>query len=111
MTIFAMHLTAVWPSKPRLITIPHHPPRTCQACFKSNRYEPYMVLPMTPMTPMFEEAFHGYGKNKIQHVVHLRYIGFEFSVISHAFVIHFPHLKSASRLTWESKRHTDRQNR
>lgn len=24
-----------------------------------------MVLPMTPMTPMFEEAFHGYGKNKV----------------------------------------------
>ena len=70
-----------------------------------------MVLPVSPTTPMFEEAFHGYGKNKIQHVVHLRYVGFEFSVLAHAFVIHFPHPKSAARLSWESTRRADRENR
>ena len=59
-----------------------------------------MVLPVSPTTPMFEEAFHGYGKNKIQHVVHLRYVGFEFSVLAHAFVIHFPHPKSAAKDRW-----------
>jgi hypothetical protein len=41
-------------------------------CFRSDRYEPYVVLPVSPLTPLFEEEFRGYGKNKIQHIVHLR---------------------------------------
>lgn len=43
-------------------------------CFRSNRYEPYLLLRRcAPTLPPFAEAFTGYGKNKIQHVAHLRF--------------------------------------
>ena len=70
-------------------------------CFRSNRYEPYVVLRKTPWTPRYEERFTGYGKNKIQHLVHLRYAGWRFSVIGRSFLTHFPHHKSAARVEWE----------
>jgi hypothetical protein len=73
-------------------------------CIRSNRYEPYLVLPASPSTPLFDETFTGYGKNKIQHVVHLRLAGFQFSVLSYAYVIHFPHAKSKARLKWDYRR-------
>ena len=66
-------------------------------CFLSNRYEPYVVLMKSPLLPRYEELFTGYGKNKIQHVVHLRYSGWSFSVLARSFLSHFPHHKSAAR--------------
>jgi len=72
-------------------------------CFFSNRYEPYVVLHKTPWLPRYEERFHGYGKNKIQHVVHLRYAGWSFSVLGRSFLTHFPHHKSAARVKWEGE--------
>lgn len=73
------------------------------SCFLSNRYEPYVVLQRTPDLPRFEEQFTGYGKNKIQNLVHLRYSGWRFAVLPRSFLIHFPHHKSAARLEWENK--------
>ena len=73
-------------------------------CIRSNRYEPYLVLPASPKTPLFDEMFTGYGKNKIQHVVHLRMAGFRFSVLSYAYVIHYPHTKSLARAKWDYRR-------
>ena len=70
-------------------------------CFLSNRYEPYVVLRKSPLLPKYEETFTGYGKNKIQNVVHLRYAGWSFSVLSRSFLSHFPHHKSAARVKWE----------
>ena len=72
-------------------------------CFLSNRYEPYVVLAKTPLLPPFEETFTGYGKNKIQNLVHLRYVGWHFAVFPRSFLAHFPHHKSAARMAWESK--------
>ena len=72
-------------------------------CFLSNRYEPYVVLARSPILPPFEEQFTGYGKNKIQNLVHLRYVGWKFSVFPRSFLIHFPHHKSAARMAWERK--------
>jgi len=71
-------------------------------CFLSNRYEPYVVLAKTAALPRFEEQFTGYGKNKIQNLVHLRYAGWHFSVLPRSFLTHFPHHKSAARMAWES---------
>lgn len=73
------------------------------SCFLSNRYEPYVVLQRTPDLPRFEEQFTGYGKNKIQNLVHLRYSGWRFAVLPRSFLVHFPHHKSAARLEWENK--------
>lgn len=69
-------------------------------CFLSERYEPYVVLRRCPSTPLFNEGFVGYGKNKIQHINHLRYAGFTFYVLPQSFLIHFPHPISASRRQW-----------
>lgn len=45
----------------------------------------------TPDTPQFAEQFINYGFNKVQWVEHLRYSGYEFHVLSHAYAIDMPH--------------------
>merc|ERR1712196_261128 len=69
-------------------------------CFKSDRYEPYLVLRHCPTTPRYDERFVGYGKNKIQHINHVRFLGFQFSVVPHSFVLHFPHPTSSAKEKW-----------
>ncbi|KAL3932480.1 MAG: hypothetical protein SGPRY_000683 [Prymnesium sp.] len=69
-------------------------------CIASDRYEPFVLLHRTTETPLFDERFQGYGKNKVQLTVHLRYAGFTFDVLARGFVIHFPHHKSASKHKW-----------
>jgi hypothetical protein len=82
------------------------------SCFKSSRYEPYIVLPVKG-SPRYDERFVGYGKNKIEYIHHLRYQGFQFAVLPREFLIHFPHPKSTSKQSWLSNstkhRYVDRQ--
>jgi len=70
-------------------------------CFKSLRYEPYLVVPRLDTTPGFDERFVGYGKNKIEWIQHLRFLGFVFYVLPRAFVVHCPHPPSVSRQNWQ----------
>lgn len=72
-------------------------------CFSSMRYEPYVVLPRCDVPP-FDERFTGYGKNKIQHVQHLRYLNFSFSVLPREFLIHVPHTPSHDRKKWQQQK-------
>ena len=81
-------------------------------CFDSLRYEPYILLPWCPpaksahpqpLTPYYDERFHGYGKNKIQHISHLRLMGVSFSVLPQSFVIHHPHPESSVKRVWNDK--------
>lgn len=80
-------------------------------CFDSLRYEPYVVLPWCPastsssdnpqpLTPYYDERFYGYGKNKIQHISHLRYKGLPFYVLPRSFVVHHPHPESNVKHVW-----------
>jgi hypothetical protein len=80
-------------------------------CFDSLRYEPYVVLPWCPastsssgnpqpLTPYYDERFYGYGKNKIQHISHLRYRGIPFYVLPRSFVVHHPHPESNVKHVW-----------
>eukprot|EP00550_Attheya_septentrionalis_P011365 CAMPEP_0198303322 /NCGR_PEP_ID=MMETSP1449-20131203/56827_1 /TAXON_ID=420275 /ORGANISM="Attheya septentrionalis, Strain CCMP2084" /LENGTH=463 /DNA_ID=CAMNT_0044005809 /DNA_START=606 /DNA_END=1997 /DNA_ORIENTATION=- len=85
-------------------------------CFDSIRYEPYVVLPWCPMkgsneqlsnprrpiAPYFDERFHGYGKNKIQHVSHLRFLGYSWRILPRGFVLHHPHPPSTTKREWEN---------
>mmetsp|Transcript_29020 Transcript_29020/g.60763 ORF Transcript_29020/g.60763 Transcript_29020/m.60763 type:complete len:786 (+) Transcript_29020:350-2707(+) len=87
------------------------------SCFDSLRYEPYVVLPWCPakpsassssnspkpLTPYYDERFYGYGKNKIQHVSHLRYRGVPFSVLPRSFVVHHPHPESSVKQVWNDR--------
>lgn len=80
-------------------------------CFRSARYEPYVVLPNRPSTPVYSEAFTGYGKNKIELITHLRFAGFRFYAVPGAFIVHMPHVKSAQKLQWETGSHRARMDR
>lgn len=71
-------------------------------CFRNARYEPYLILPNLPSTPIYSEAFTGYGKNKIELVTHLRFAGFKFYALAGAFAVHMPHVKSAQKVQWEA---------
>jgi Glycosyl-transferase for dystroglycan len=55
-----------------------------------------------PIAPYYDERFHGYGKNKIEHVAHLRLMGYKFSVLPEGFIVHNPHVESAVKETWNN---------
>jgi hypothetical protein len=87
-------------------------------CFDSLRYEPYVVLrwcPVsnnstdrtTPISPYYDERFYGYGKNKIELISHLRFMGYHFSVLPIGFIIHNPHFESAAKQTWNDVKAND----
>lgn len=88
-------------------------------CFNSARYEPWTVLrwcpsakqgagdpsaedlhPRPTTAPYYDERFSGYGKNKIQLVSHLRFLGYEFRVLPRAFAVHHPHPESRHKEVW-----------
>jgi hypothetical protein len=55
-----------------------------------------------PLSPYYDERFHGYGKNKMQHILHLQKTGYAFSVIpSIGFLTHHPHPVSQNRKYWK----------
>ena len=69
-------------------------------CIQSNRYEPYLALRYCRDLPPFQVQFSGYGKNKMTWVMQLRREGYIFSQLGGAFVVHYPHLDSVSRMEW-----------
>jgi len=75
--------------------------------------EPYVVMPWCPpsssetprpITPYYDERFYGYGKNKIQHISHMRFRGFQFSVLPQSFVVHHPHPESSVKQVWNNQK-------
>jgi hypothetical protein len=69
-------------------------------CLQSNRYEPFLVLRYCRDLPPFQESFSGYGKNKMTFVMQLIHSGYSLSQIGGAYLVHYPHLDSASRQHW-----------
>jgi hypothetical protein len=69
-------------------------------CVNSNRYEPYLVFRHCHDLPPFQEAFTGYGKNKMTWVMQLRRAGYRLSQLGGSFVVHYPHLDSKARMHW-----------
>ena len=73
------------------------------SCFHSYRYEPYVILRWCPNhTPYYDERFYGYGKNKIQYVSHLRFLGYKFKILPKGFIVHFPHRDSKVKESWNN---------
>lgn len=96
-------------------------------CFDSLRYEPYVVLRWCPasssaadaiatsteqspkqqhhpVAPFYDERFYGYGKNKIELISHLRFMGYRFAILPRGFLIHHPHPESIAKETWTGRR-------
>jgi hypothetical protein len=97
-------------------------------CFDSLRYEPYVVVRwcpapsstaatadttaknntattttlQRPVAPYYDERFHGYGKNKIQWIAHLRLLGYKFFVLPEGFIVHNPHVPSSAKREWDN---------
>lgn len=92
-------------------------------CFDSLRYEPWVVLRWCPsaakanaqgskdnnrpVAPYFDERFHGYGKNKIEMISHLRFLGYTFSILPMSFIIHQPHPESEHKAVWKDVQNED----
>jgi Glycosyl-transferase for dystroglycan len=86
-------------------------------CFDSLRYEPYVIIRwcpssssptgdrgVKPVAPYYDERFYGYGKNKIQLISHLRFLGYQFSILPEGFLVHNPHPESDVKMIWNDKR-------
>ena len=72
-------------------TLPNTTQVTFMKCFRQRFLEPYVMVRRTEHLPLFDERFINYGFNKVQWIEHLRYLGYEFSVLSQAFAIDIPH--------------------
>jgi glycosyltransferase-like protein LARGE len=85
------------------------------SCFDSLGYEPYVVLRwcpsssssahlrpiVAPVAPYYDERFLGYGHNKIQYIVHIRWMGYRFLVLPDGgFLVHSPHVISSQKKYW-----------
>lgn len=76
-------------------------------CIQSNRYEPFVVVRYCQDLPPFQPAFAGYGKNKVTWTMNLVAKGYVFGQVGGAYLVHYPHLDSASRQHWNEKYSTD----
>lgn len=85
-------------------------------CIHSDKYEPYIVLEWcvsgirgrysrssADAAPYYDERFYGYGKNKVQYMSHLRYMGYQLRVLPEGFLVHHPHPISAAKQLWRNK--------
>lgn len=63
-------------------------------CFKGDTQEPYVMVKKVPEIPRFDERFVNYGYNKVQWLEHLRFVGYDFEVLTHGFAVDIPHKKS-----------------
>lgn len=69
-------------------------------CLQSNRYEPFLVVRYCQALPPFQEGFSGYGKNKMTWMMQMIRSGYSLSQIGGVYLVHYPHLDSASRQHW-----------
>lgn len=69
-------------------------------CLKSNRYEPFLVIRYCRDLPPFQKRFSGYGKNKMTWMMQLIRSGYTLSQLGGTYLVHYPHLDSASRQHW-----------
>ncbi|KAK8811692.1 glycosyltransferase-like protein LARGE1 [Blastocystis sp. ATCC 50177/Nand II] len=60
-------------------------------CFKERFLEPYVMVKRSEYLPRFDERFINYGFNKVQWIEHLRYLGYEFSVLAQSYAVDMPH--------------------
>jgi len=69
-------------------------------CIQSNRYEPFLMVRYCKDLPPFQTGFAGYGKNKVTWMMQVIASGYVFSQVGGVFLLHYPHLDSASRQHW-----------
>lgn len=69
-------------------------------CVTSDRYEPYLVVRHCRDLPPFQEAFVGYGQNKLTWMQQVRRRGYKLFQVGEVFAVHLPHSKSPAFKQW-----------
>lgn len=54
----------------------------------------YVMVRKCDSMPMFDERFVNYGYNKVQWLEHLRYVGYDFEILTNGFAVDIPHKRS-----------------
>jgi hypothetical protein len=72
-------------------------------CVMSSKYEPYMVVRYCRDTPRFQEAFTGYGWNKISWIQHILHLGYKLFRVGGGFCVHVPHKSSPAKNKWTGR--------
>lgn len=70
-------------------------PLTFVPCFQQKFMEPYVMVKLTDSLPRFDERFINYGLNKVEWIERLRYLGYEFHVLTNSFAVDIPHKRSS----------------
>jgi hypothetical protein len=73
-------------------------------CVMSDWYEPYLAIRYCRDTPPFQEAFAGFGENKVTWMNQVRRTGFRLFRIGDGFTMHVPHLKSPAWFNRKKKK-------
>ena len=73
-------------------------------CVTSDWYDPYLAIRYCRDTPPFQEAFAGFGENKVTWMKQVRRAGFRLFRIGDGFTIHVPHLKSPAWFNRKKKK-------
>ena len=73
-------------------------------------WEPYVMV-ARERVPLYDNRFVGYGYNKVQHILHLKHLGFSFHTLGGAFVIAEPHAPSTSRVVLYESGNVDENHR
>ncbi|KAK8806113.1 hypothetical protein WA171_007198, partial [Blastocystis sp. BT1] len=72
----------------------YQPLLTRVRCFKGSTQEPYVMVKKTDSLPRFDERFINYGYNKVQWLEHLRFVGYDFQILTKGFAVDIPHRHS-----------------
>uniref|UniRef100_A0A0N5AQ35 Glycosyltransferase-like protein LARGE1 n=1 Tax=Syphacia muris TaxID=451379 RepID=A0A0N5AQ35_9BILA len=64
-------------------------------------YEPYVIVDRRQVPP-YDQRFVGFGWNKVSHIMLLDALGFNFTVLPNAFIIHRPHAPSFEIIKYRS---------
>ena len=76
---------------PEWYTENYAPLLTPVKCFKGDTQEPYVMVRKTTSLPRFDERFVNYGYNKVQWLEHLRFVGFDYAILTNGFAVDIPH--------------------
>ena len=64
----------------------------------------YVMVRKCDSMPMFDERFVNYGYNKVQWLEHLRYVGYDYEILTNGFAVDIPHKRSQYWSAFASER-------
>ena len=71
-------------------------------CFDTVNVPLFVIVRKSGKLPRFDTRFSGYGFNRQQWILHLRYLGFKFVIMRNTFAIDVPHPPSPYYLSHQN---------